>query len=134
MVMRERFFGLSRSAAGAALVGLGIFVLYINLMGAANQLRDLLPSTAGDALGALPVVLLTASHVVQAYGSDHHRLIQGVLQHLLVALWPLALVIIGTVWSYDSGRDGATACEDQQFLQKKSDANVEISTRRSTSN
>jgi len=85
-----------RAIAGGALVGLGVHILSGNLDTAADQLRDLLGNTAGDALGVLPSVVLASSQAAQAYALDHHGFLQCFLR-MLVSFWPLLLVVSGTV-------------------------------------
>ncbi len=99
----------SKSIAGAALVGFGIFIFYENLDRAATELRHLLGIVPGEALGVLPTVMLAAARVLQAYGADHQRFLQALLQHLLVSCWPLLLVIVGTVLSRDAFPDNVAA-------------------------
>jgi hypothetical protein len=90
---------LSRSLkpiAGAALVGLGLLILSVNLYGAAAQMSCPLGTTAGEALGALPsVVLAVASQALQACVFDHQRFFQGLFQ-MLVSFWVL-LVVVGAI-------------------------------------
>jgi hypothetical protein len=107
--MRQKFFGNHKSIAGAALAGVGIIVLYVNVDGAASQLSQLLGNARGDALGVLPAAVLVAARVMQAYASDHRRFVEGFVQHLLVLLWPLLLVIAGKVLSQDAFTDKVEA-------------------------
>ena len=99
--MQQTFFGRARSLAGAALVGVGIFILHGNLDRAATEWTHLLSTIPGEALGVLPTVILAAPRVLQAYGADHQRFLQGFLRHIVVSCWPLLLVIVGTVLSRD---------------------------------
>jgi len=105
--------GRAKSLAGAALVGLGIFIFHRNLDRAAAQWSNLLSTPHGEALGVLPTVILAAPRVLQAYGADHHRFLQGLLRHIFVSCWPLLLVVVGTVLSRD------TLTEDVNALPKK---------------
>jgi hypothetical protein len=132
--MRREFFRLNKSIAGVALIGLGFIILYANLVEVANNLRDVLPATPGEALGVLPSVMLAAFRVAQSYGTDHQRFLHGALQHLAASLWPLALVVVGTVWSYDAGTDRVTTRTIQKFPTKDFGIHVENSSPRSTSN
>src|SRR6266404_1250379 len=54
MRMQQTFFGRAKSLAGAALIGLGIFIFHGNLNRAATQWSHLLSATPGEALGLLP--------------------------------------------------------------------------------
>ena len=105
--MQQTLVGCAKSIAGIALIGLGIFVLYENLRQAATQLIHLLGVIPGEALGVLPT--LAASRVLQAYGADHSRSLQGCLLHMLASSWPLLLVIVGTVLSWDCFGDDVNA-------------------------
>src|SRR6267378_4785120 len=107
--MQQRFFGRAKSLAGAALVGLGIFIFHGNLDRAATQWTHLLSTTPGEAPGVLPTVILAAPRVLQAYGADHQRFLQGFLRHIFVSCWPLLLVLVGTVLSRETLRDDCNA-------------------------
>jgi hypothetical protein len=101
MAMQQTFFGRAKSLAGAALVGLGIFIFHGNLDRAATQWRHLLGTTHGEALGVLPTVILAAPRILQAYGTDHQWFVRGFLREIFVSCWPLLLVMVGTVLSRD---------------------------------
>jgi hypothetical protein len=101
MAKQQTFVGRAKSIAGTALIAIGIFVSYENLHQAATQLSYLLYVVPRNALGVLPTVILAASRVLQAYGADHPRSLQGCLLHMLASSWPLLLVIVGTVLSRD---------------------------------
>jgi len=109
------------------LIGLGIFVFYENLHQAATQLGHLLGVIPREALGVLPSVILAASRVLQAYGADHPRSLQGCLLQMLASSWPLLLVIVGTVLSRDCSTDNVNA------LPKKDCGLVDLTAGRSTS-
>jgi len=100
--MLQTFFGRAKSLAGAALVGLGIFILQGNLDRAATQWRHLLSTTHGEALGVLPTVILAAPRILQAYAADHQRFVRGFLRDIFVSCWPLLLVAVGTVLLRDT--------------------------------
>jgi hypothetical protein len=93
-----------KSIAGGVLVGLGLHILSGNLAGDATQLRHLLGIPAGEALGVVPSVALAASQAVQAYGLDHQRVLDGLLQ-TLASFWPLLLVVVGTILLRDALTD-----------------------------
>ena len=107
--MRQTFFGRTKSFAGIALVGLGIFIFHGNLDRAAAEWSHLLSATPGEALGVLPTVILAAPRVLQAYAADHQQFLQGFLRHIFVSCWPLLLVLVGTVLSRETLRDDCNA-------------------------
>jgi len=111
--MQETFVRRAKPIAGTALTGLGAFVLCANLHQAATQFSHLLGVNPGEPPGVLPTTILAVYRVLQAYGADHARLLQGCLLHMLASSWPLVLVIAGTVLS----RDCSTDC--QRTSQKK---------------
>jgi hypothetical protein len=123
--MQHTFLGRTKSIAGAALIGLGIFILYKNLDQAAIQLNHLF-GTPREMLGVLPTAVLAALRVLQAYASDHRRFVQGLFQHVFATFWPLLLVIAGTVLSQDAFPGDADA------VTKKDRGIVDLITRRST--
>jgi hypothetical protein len=81
-----------KAIAEAALVALGLFILAGCLDAAAAQLSRLLCAVAGEALGALPSVVLAASRVLQSDALDHQRLSPCALQ-MLVSFSPLLRVM-----------------------------------------
>lgn len=88
MTRQGAFSRGSKSIAGAALVGLGLFVLSGNLDVSAAQLRCPLGTTAMQALWLLPSVFLaTASQTL---------LFQGLVQ-MLVSFWLLLFVIAAAI-------------------------------------
>jgi hypothetical protein len=107
--MQQTSVGHAKSIAGTALIGLGIFVFYENLHQAATQFSQLPGVNPRDALGVLPTVVLAASRVSQTYGADHPRSLQGCVLHMLASLWPLLLVIVGTLLSRDRSTDKVNA-------------------------
>lgn len=107
--MQQTFVGRAKSITGTALIAIGIFVSYENLHQAATQLSYLLYVVPRNALGVLPTVILAASRVLQAYGADHPRSLQGCLLHMLASSWPLLLVIVGTVLSRDCSAENVDA-------------------------
>jgi hypothetical protein len=85
----------SKSIAGAALVGLGLFVLSGNLDVTAAQLRCPLGTTAMQALWLVPSVFLAAA--------SQTLLFQGFVQ-LLVSFWLLLFVIAAAILLRGSSR------------------------------
>jgi len=108
MARQRRFSESFRSIAGGALVGLGLHLLSGNLDRAAAQFRHLLGTAAGETPGILPSVVLVASQAVQAYACDHRVFLLGLFQ-VLLSLWPLLLVIAGTVLLQDALADRVKA-------------------------
>ena len=123
----QQTFGRTKSIAGTALIGLGIFVFYENLHQATTQLSHLLGVIPREALGVLPTVILAASRVLQAYGADHPQSLPGCVLHMLASSWPLLLVIVGTALSRDCSTDNVNA------LPKKDCGLVDLTAGRSTS-
>jgi hypothetical protein len=99
MAQQKTTFRASRSTVGAALIGLGAFILFENVGSAVDGLRMLLGANGSEALGTLPAVVLAASRVLHLCAADHQRFLQILLQHLLLSSWPLLLVRIGTLLS-----------------------------------
>jgi hypothetical protein len=89
-----------------------------NLDSAAAQWRHLLGTTAEKTVGILPSVVLTASQAVRAYAFDHQSFLLDLLR-MVVAMWPLLLVIIGTVLLRDVFTDKVIAAPrpNQHFQQ-----------------
>jgi hypothetical protein len=106
--MQRTLFERAKSVAGAALVGVGMFILYGHLDRAASQLSDLL-GNPGGALGALPTVVFALSRFVEAYAADHQRFLENLVKQILISAWPLLLVMVGTALSWDGfGDEGST--------------------------
>ena len=121
--MQQTFFGRAKSIAGAALVGLGIFIF---LDRTASQLSHLLGAIPREAPGVLPSLILAAMRVLQAYAADHQRFLQVFLLHAVAASWPLLLVMVGTVLSRDCSTDNVNT------LPKKDCGFVDLTAGRST--
>ena len=101
-----------KAMLGAVLVGLGMFILYANMAGAVAHLRHVL-SNGSAALGGLPTAILVFAQTVHAHALVHQRFVQGLFQHVLVSsLWPLFLVIFGTVLSRDTFADNSCHVEN----------------------
>jgi hypothetical protein len=83
-----------KAIAGAALVALGLFILAGCLDSASAQLSHLLCAAAGEALGALPSMVLAASRVLQPDAVDHQQFSPCALQ-MLVSFSPLLRVMAG---------------------------------------
>jgi hypothetical protein len=85
--------GKVKSIAGAAIVWIGMFVLFASLGWAVPQLSDPLCGAAGEGLGVLPSIVLAAWRALPDYAFDHQRLSECFLQMLLSFL-PLLLVVM----------------------------------------
>lgn len=96
--MRRAFFGISKSIVGMAFIGLGLFVLFENVTDAAARLSGLAGVSADStqSFGELTVVGLAASRTLQCFLFDQVGFARGVCK-LLLSLWPLLLVIAGTI-------------------------------------
>jgi hypothetical protein len=123
--LRRNFRG-TRSIAGAALVGFGMFILYENLAGAVAWLSHVRGANNFGALGVLPAFLLAVSQILPAHAANHQHFLQASLQHMLVSSWPLLLVMAGTVLSRD------TVSDNVNTVQKKDHGVVDLTTGRST--
>jgi hypothetical protein len=94
--------------AGAALVGLVLFILLGNTDVFAAPPSCPLETIAGQVLGVLPSFVLTAaSQALQAYVLDH-QVSEGFFQ-MLVSFWSLLLVILGAVSVRAAFRDKVKA-------------------------
>jgi len=98
MAARQRAFRRFKSAAGAALFILGMFILYGNLAVAVAGLNRIL-GNGSAALGLLPATALAVSQAVHEL--DYPRCLHLLFQQILLSFWPLLLVIFGTVLSSD---------------------------------
>jgi hypothetical protein len=90
-----------RPLMGCALLGLGLHILFGNLDRTAAQLSHSLGASGGQALGALPSLVLATSQAVKAYALDHRGFWLALLR-LLVSFWPLLLVVVGTILLRDA--------------------------------
>jgi hypothetical protein len=106
----QRTLHIFKPIAGAALAGIGMFILYLHLTAAVDGLRHILGAGSSAAL-ALLVAIPSVSQASQAYAADHHRF----LQRALVSCWPLLLVVVGTVLARGSFTDHATALSSKKY-------------------
>jgi hypothetical protein len=98
MARQWRLFRNLKGSVGVALIGLGLFILCGNLVGAASRLSRLvgISAEATETFGELTVAGLAASQIWRCYVFDRRELVLGVCR-ILVSFWPLLLVIAGTV-------------------------------------
>jgi hypothetical protein len=93
MARRQTYFRSLNSVAGAALIAVGLFLLFANLDAAAAPMtRDLGMSEEGSK--TLAVFGLAALHALQAYTFNHAGLLSR-LQQILISFWPVTLVLFG---------------------------------------
>ncbi|MGH9502315.1 MAG: hypothetical protein ACRD20_05645 [Terriglobales bacterium] len=119
MARRNRISETLKSIAGGIMVGFGLHILSANVDQAAAQLKHLVATPTGEALGVVPAAVLAASQAAHVYAFDHQGVLLG-LFHLLVTFWPLVLVIIGTFLLQDVLRDKVKALpKPTKYFQNK---------------
>jgi len=97
MARQQTHFRNLKSIAGAAFIGLGVFILYSNLAEAAGKFGHLLGIAAEEeTLGPLIAAGLAVWHALQAYWFNHREFLQG-FHLILISFWPLLLVIAGSI-------------------------------------
>lgn len=99
--MRQAFLERAKSIAGITLVGMGGVFFHQNLDRATARLSYLFGANSEESLGRLPSFFLGALKALQAYASDPHQLLHGVVEPALLSVWPLLLVMLGMVLSFD---------------------------------
>lgn len=111
MAGQRRGSWVPRSIAGTALAGLGMFILYGNLVGELARLTHLLGANGSAALGVLPAVILCVLQILQAYAAGHQQFLRALVEHMFLTSWPLLLVKAGTALSGDvfTGRTAAAS-------------------------
>jgi hypothetical protein len=83
-----------RFIVGAAVIALGLVMLFGTLDEPAAHLTNLLGTAASGALELLPYFLPVAWQALEAYAFDHLRFSPCAL-HMLVSFWPLLHVLAG---------------------------------------
>jgi hypothetical protein len=91
--MQRTAFRNAKSIAGAALVWLGLAILWGKLDGPAVQVTSLLGTAARETLGLLPYFVPAALRALQGYALDHQ--LSPCSVHMLVSFWPLIRVMAG---------------------------------------
>ena len=76
------------SIVGAALVGLGLVILFGKLDGPAAQLANLLATAARETLELLPFLVPAVWQALQVYAFDHQWFPPCLVQ-MLLSFWPL---------------------------------------------
>ena len=96
MARQNADFQVSKLIVGAALVGLGFFILFRNLEGA-NELARFLRTTGEevDSLGTLTAASIAIQQALQAYFFNHTEFLRA-LNQLLQSFSALLLIIVGT--------------------------------------
>jgi hypothetical protein len=85
-----------KSITGAALVALGLLMLFANVDGVVSSMGSFASLSANESLGAIPALGLAALHAMQAYTLDRAGFFSA-LRQILVSFWPLLLVILGGI-------------------------------------
>ncbi len=111
MATRRTILWSTKSIAGTAILLLGTFILYQNAAGAAARVNRTLKN-GSQAFGVVPTVVLAASQPAGAYAVDHRRFLESLFHQALSSLWPLLLVIFGSVLSRDPSRDQSKRIEE----------------------
>jgi hypothetical protein len=98
MARRHKLLLNLKTIAGAGLIGLGLFILFGNVTGAAAGLSDVarMSADATQTFGVITVLGLGVSRVFQCYLFDRAGLLRG-LCGILILFWPLLFVVAGTV-------------------------------------
>ncbi len=99
MTRQKKISRSSRSITGTALIGLGLFILFENLVAAAEALRHLLSANGLEGAGIVLAIVFAVARFIQAYAADHEQFLGSLLQHLFVSFWPVLLVRFGTLLS-----------------------------------
>lgn len=117
---------ITKSIASAALLVLGMYILYQSLSSAAVCLKNVLSENGSAALGVVPAAILAFSKVPQLCAVDHHQFEPRFIEQILLSLWPLSLVKAGTIISRDALLD------DLRAISKKVSKLVDLAHGRST--
>jgi len=96
MARQHKFPQSLKSIVGAALVGLGLIILFGKLDGPAAQLTNLLGVAARETLELLPPFVPAAWQALQTYAFDQRPFSPCAVQ-MLVSFWPLLHVMAGAV-------------------------------------
>lgn len=113
-----------QSAAGTALLGVGLYVLYRDMAAAAAYFHHVLVP-GGSALGTLPALILAISPILRSDAASHQGVLPSLMQHICVTSLPLMLLIAGTVLWRDTGEQATSR------IDKKDCARVDLTADRS---
>ena len=106
--MRRICFERAKSIAGVGLVAAGAFILFEHLDRAAILWGNVF-GIASRTLGIVPAVIFAASRVARACAAGQQRFLEDFVEQVVLASWPLVLVMAGAVLSRDGvGEEGAS--------------------------
>jgi hypothetical protein len=115
MAKQNAVFQNRKSIVGAALVGLGLFILLRNVAEAATLIRSLrIIGYEADSLGILTAAEIAIRQTLQAYLFNHAEFLRAVYQ-VLISLSALLLIVTGTIFF-------AAVFEVREGLKKKNKA------------
>jgi drug/metabolite transporter (DMT)-like permease len=98
MARQHAVFQNRKSIVGAALVGLGLFVLFRDVAEAAVLIRFLrIIGDQADSLGLLAVASMAVQHLLQSYLFDHTEFLR-ILYQVLLSFLGLLLISAGTIF------------------------------------
>ncbi len=98
MARQRAVFQDSKSVVGAALIGLGFFILLRNAAEAATLIRSLrIIGHEVDSLGILTAAAMAVRRTLQAYLFNHAAFLRAVNQ-VLISLSALLLIVTGTIF------------------------------------
>jgi hypothetical protein len=108
MAKHQIIFRGSRSIAGPALFGVGLFILYQNVGGAVACATHILLHHSSS-LGTVPALILGLAQVLKCHAASTPWSSNSLVQHALLSSWPLLLVVAGTALSGEGVVNPATA-------------------------
>ncbi len=94
MARQQAIFQNEKSIAAAALVGLGLAILFGKVCGPTAQVTNILGFVAREAMQLMPYVVPAAWRALQSYGFDHQGFSPCLLQ-MLVSCWSLVHGLAG---------------------------------------
>ncbi len=98
MARQHAVFQNRKSIVGAALIGLGLFILLRNVAEAASLIRSLrVVGHEADSLGILTAAAMAVRLTLQAYLFNHAEFLRAVSQ-VLISFSALLLIVTGTVF------------------------------------
>jgi len=108
-----------RSITGGLMVGLGLHILSGNVDRATTQLSQSLGINTGEVLGLVPSAVLAASQAARVFAGAHFGAAQSLLS-MLLAFWPLLLVIAGVTLLRDVFNDKVDVLpQSRKYFQNK---------------
>jgi hypothetical protein len=121
---RVTFHG-TRSIAGPAVLGIGLFILYHNVGGVVVCASHVLLHHSSS-LGTVPALILALAQILKCHSVSMPSSSNGLVEHAVLSSWPLLLVVVGTLLSGEEVVDSAAP------VGEKISGTVEIRTSRST--